>query len=71
MYIGFTKLKRNPKSIQSRKKSKNSIMKNLRKLSKRELKTVQGGIPMCLPGYFWCSFVKKCIPVGSSCGLID
>ncbi|MCT2406321.1 bacteriocin [Chryseobacterium antibioticum] len=44
-------------------------MKNLKKLSKKELKTVQGGIPMCLPGYFWCSFVKKCIPVGSSCGL--
>ncbi|WP_165490840.1 bacteriocin-like protein [Chryseobacterium gleum] len=45
-------------------------MKNLRKLSERELKTVQGGIPMCLAGYFWCSFEKKCIPVGSPCGLI-
>ncbi|WP_139263386.1 bacteriocin-like protein [Chryseobacterium carnipullorum] len=27
-------------------------MKNLKKLSKQELKTVQGGIPMCLAGYF-------------------
>lgn len=67
----MTKLKQNPKSIESRKNQQNLSMKNLKKLSKKELKTVQGGIPMCLPGYFWCSFVKKCIPVGSSCGLID
>ncbi|WP_139785424.1 bacteriocin-like protein [Chryseobacterium phocaeense] len=44
-------------------------MKNLRKLTKKELKTVQGGIPMCLPGYYWCAFVKKCISVNVECGL--
>ncbi|SIR35605.1 hypothetical protein SAMN05880573_12149 [Chryseobacterium sp. RU33C] len=70
MYIGSAKLKRNPKSIRVGEKSKNVTMKNLREISKRELKTVQGGIPMCLAGYFWCSLERKCIPVGSPCGLI-
>ncbi|WP_390452760.1 bacteriocin-like protein [Chryseobacterium sp. Alg-005] len=44
-------------------------MKNLKKLSKQELKMVYGGIPQCLPGYYWCSVFRKCIPVGSDCGI--
>lgn len=44
-------------------------MKKLKKLSKKDMKSIQGSIPMCLAGYYWCAITKKCIPVGTSCGI--
>ncbi|WP_164463274.1 bacteriocin-like protein [Chryseobacterium sp. G0201] len=44
-------------------------MKNLRKLSKKDMKSIQGSIPECLAGYYWCNITRKCIPFGTSCGI--
>lgn len=56
-------------------KLKNYVMKNLRKLSKRELKSVNGGIPVCiqdcLVGYTKCCTPGReyyCTPNGTKCG---
>lgn len=49
-------------------------MKNLRKLSKKELKSVNGGIQTCdqncIVGYYKCCIPRQayyCTPVGSPC----
>ncbi|MBB4807737.1 hypothetical protein HNP38_003053 [Chryseobacterium defluvii] len=44
-------------------------MKNLKKLSKEELKTVNGSASVCPKGYYWCSPAGGCIPEGRTCCL--
>lgn len=50
-------------------------MKNLKKLSRQELKTVVGAGPDCGPvpcaclyTHEWCEYSKKCLPKGIYCG---
>ncbi|WP_432763161.1 bacteriocin-like protein [Chryseobacterium muglaense] len=52
-------------------------MKNLKKISRKELKSISGGIqtcdPICMTGYYRCCIPRQayyCAPNGSQCGNI-
>lgn len=55
---------RNPKSLHSRNNKIQIIMKNLKKISKEQLKTINGGA-LCKAGYYLCA--GKCIPASQIC----
>lgn len=51
-------------------------MKNVKRLSRQELKTMLGGANIdgpiyvaCAKNYKWCANLNKCLPVGSNCDL--
>lgn len=52
-------------------------MKNIKKLSREELKSIAGAGMDCGPApcvciytHFWCEYFKECIPKGIFCGKI-
>ncbi|WP_262484922.1 bacteriocin-like protein [Chryseobacterium sp. T16E-39] len=44
-------------------------MKNLRQISKEDLKTIRGAASVCSKGYYWCTPSGGCIPEAQTCCL--